>query len=207
VVKRAKSSHQLGPQSTHTRPGLPWRVEMCRIGDLKPAVRNPRTHSEDQITLIVNSMIRYGFVVPAVVDRHNRIVAGHARYEAAGRAGLQWIPIIRLSDLSENELRAYALADNQIATKAGWNRELLAIELSELQIALPELGLDLGITGFDPGEVDAILEDFREGGIGGADDLPDPTEEPVVSRTGDLFLLGAHRLLVGTRATAVHMAN
>jgi hypothetical protein len=178
------------------------------VGSLKPAARNPRTHSDSQIELIANSLLRFGVVSPVVVDHRNRIVAGHARWAAAKRLGLKWLPVIRLSNLSEDELRAYALADNQLATRSGWNRELLAIELAELQVTLPEIGLDLGITGFEPGEVDAILEDFSDGATSNADDLPKLTGEPAVSRSGDVFVLGQHRLLVGdARGAAAFVAT
>jgi ParB-like chromosome segregation protein Spo0J len=92
-------------------------------------------------------MRRFGVVNPAIVDHSDRIVAGHARAEAAKMLDLKQIPVIRLSHLNETEIRAYMLADNKLAEKAGWDREKLAIELEELQIALPEIGLDIGITG------------------------------------------------------------
>ena len=107
------------------RPGLPWPIEMKRPADLKPALRNARTHTERQIDPVANSMLRFGVVNPVVIDRRDRIVAGHARWDAARRLNLKWIPVIRLEDLSDDELRAYALADNQIATKAGWNRRVI----------------------------------------------------------------------------------
>ena len=185
------------------RPGLPWSIEMKRPADLKPALRNARTHTERQIDTVASSMLQFGVVNPVVIDRRDRIVAGHARWDAARRINLKWIPVIRLENLSDDKLRAYALADNQIATKAGWNRELLAIELTEIQIALPDL--DIGVTGFDPGEIDALLEDFQDGVADPADELPDFSNEPPVSRSGDLFVMGGHRLLVGdARDGAAH---
>ena len=142
-------------------------------------------------------MLRFGVINPLIVDDRGRIAAGHARAEAAKLLGLRQVPVIRLSHLSETEIRAYLLADNKLAEKAGWDRELLAIELEELQIALPEIGLDIGITGFDPGEIDTIMLDFGEGQANPADEIPDLEGEPVVARKGDLFVLGRHRLLVG----------
>ena len=91
-------------------------------------------------------MARFGVINPVVADEHGQIVAGHARVEAARLLGLKQIPVIRLSHLSETEIRAYMLADNKLAEKAGWNREILAIELEELQVALPEIDVDVGIT-------------------------------------------------------------
>jgi ParB-like nuclease domain len=146
---------------------LPWPVEMLSPRSLRPAQRNARTHSKKQIRQIAESFRRFGVINPVIVDDHSRIAAGHARVEAAKLLGLKHVPVIRLSHLNETEIRAYMLADNKLAEKAGWDRETLAVELGELQIALPEIGLDLEITGFDPGEVDSIMVDFAE-------DRPDP---------------------------------
>jgi ParB-like chromosome segregation protein Spo0J len=168
---------------------------MLALSSLKPAPRNARTHSKKQIRGIADSMLRFGIVNPVIVDGHGRIVAGHARAEAARLLGLKQVPVIRLSHLSETELRAYTLADNKLAEKAGWDRETLALELEELQIALPELGLDVGITGFDPGEVDSIMLDLEDR-ANPADQIPD-FESETASQKGDVFVLGRHRILVG----------
>src|SRR6266404_2218049 len=138
-------------------PELPWPVEMLSPHGLRPAHRNARTHSKKQIRQIADSIERFGVISPIIADDRGRIVAGHARAEAAKLLGLKHIPVIRLAHLSETEIRAYMLADNKLAEKAGWDREILATELGELQIALPEIDLDLAITGFDPAEVDAIM--------------------------------------------------
>jgi hypothetical protein len=169
---------------------------MLSIKRLRPAPRNARTHSKKQIREIADSMVRFGVTNPILVDQHNRIVAGHARIEAAKLLELRQVPVIRLSDLNETEIRAYMLADNKLAEKAGWDRELLALEFEELQVALPEIGLDLGITGFEPQEVDSALLDFAEAQNSPADDIPGLNAE-VVARKGDLFVLGRHRILVG----------
>jgi DNA modification methylase len=172
-------------------------IEMLSPGSLRPAERNARTHSNKQIRQIADSMVRFGAINPVITDELGIIVAGHARVEAAKLLGLKQIPVIRLSHLNETEIRAYMLADNKLAEKAGWNRELLAVELQELQINLPELGLDVGITGFDPGEIDAIMLDFAEGQSNPADQVPDVEPGVIVAQTGDLYILGRHRLLVG----------
>ena len=164
---------------------------------MKPAKRNARTHNEAQIDLLANSILHFGVIRPVVIDDRNRIVAGHGVWEAAKKLGLKRIPVIRVSHLSETQLRAYALADNQLATKSGWDRELLSIELNDLQLALPEIGLDLSITGFDPGEIDSVFEDFGDGAANPADEIPELEDGPAVSQIGDLFVLGRHRLLVG----------
>jgi DNA modification methylase len=172
------------------------QIEMMPLRTLKKSPRNSRTHSKRQIEQIANSINRFGFITPIVVDRRNRIVAGHGRAEAAESIGLKAVPIIRVTDLSEIELRAYALADNRIAESAGWNKELLAVEVGELQVALPEIGLDLSITGFEPGELDAVLTDFSDNRMDPADEILEVTQ-PAIAKQGDLFILGNHRLIVG----------
>jgi DNA modification methylase len=178
-------------------PELPWRVEMVSVDQLRPAKRNARTHSKKQIREIANSMLRFGVMNPAIVDKHDRLVAGHARTDAAKLLGLTKIPVIRAVHLSDPEIRAYALADNKLASKAGWDREILALELGELQAILPELDLEIGITGFEPGEVDSITLDHAETLAGPADQIPDANDRAAVTRKGDLFAMGNHRLLVG----------
>jgi ParB-like nuclease domain len=182
-------------EKTDERAGA-RQIEMIPLRSLKKSPRNARTHSKSQIEQIANSINRFGFITPIVVDRQNRIRAGHGRAEAAELIGLKTVPIIRLTDLSEIELRAYALADNRIAESAGWNKELLAVEIHELQIALPEIGLDLSITGFEPGEVDAVLTDFSDNRMDPADVIPEVTQS-AIAKQGDLFILGNHRLIVG----------
>jgi len=139
---------------------------------LRAPRRNARTHSKKQIRAIADSMSRFGVINPIIADEHGCIVAGHARAEAAKLLGLRRVPVIRVSHLSEAEIRAYMLADNKLAEKAGWDRELLAIEFEELQMALPEFGLDLDSTGFEPGEIDAIVHDFTDGRVNPADVVP-----------------------------------
>jgi DNA modification methylase len=178
-------------------PKLPWPIEMLPPRSPWPAERNARTHSKKQVRQIAESMMRFGVTNPLIADDHGRIVAGHARAEAAKLLGLKQIPVIRLSHLNETEIRAYMLADNKLAEKAGWNREMLAVELEELQIALPEIGLDVGITGFEPGKIDSIMLDFGEDRANPAEQIPDLEDELVIARSGDLFILGRHRLLVG----------
>ena len=171
-------------------------IEMLPPDSLKRAARNARTHSKKQVRQIADSILQFGMINPAVVDDRGRIVAGHARVEAAKLIGLKTMPVIRVTHLSETKLRAYALADNKLPEKAGWDRELLSIELSELQIALPQIALDVGITGFEPVEVDSIISDFEETKPNPLDQLPDIPATPV-SKLGDLFNLGKHRLIAG----------
>ena len=139
-----------------------------------------------------------------VVDNLGRLVAGHARCEAASLSGLTHIPAIRLSNLSPAELRAYALADNKLAEKAGWDRSLLAIEIQQLSKELPAIGLDISITGFEAVEIDGLLGDFVNRKPDPADQLPEICKEPV-SRRGDLWQLGRHRLLCGDARAAADL--
>lgn len=172
------------------------QIEMVPLKSLKKTARNARTHSKKQIEQIANSIVRFGFITPIVVDSRNGIRAGFGRAQAAELIGLKIVPVIRVTDLSDTELRAFMLADNRIAEGAGWDKELLAIELDDLQIALPEVGLDLSITGFEPGQVDSIISDFGESQLDRAEDIPD-IEQIATANPGDLFQLGNHRLLVG----------
>jgi DNA modification methylase len=173
-----------------------WPEEILPLSSVKPAKRNARTHSKKQIRQIADCIEQFGFINPLIVDEHGQIIAGHARWEAAKLLGMKFISAIRLSNFSESEIRAYMLADNKLAAMAGWDREMLAIEFEELQIALPQIGLELGITGFDPAEVDSIMADFGQDHTNPADQMPD-LDDAVVAQQGDLFVLGQHRLAVG----------
>jgi ParB-like chromosome segregation protein Spo0J len=163
---------------------------------LMPAQRNARTHSKKQIRQIAASIERFGVINPLVADDHGRIVAGHARAEAAKLLGLKHVPVIRLSHLSETEIRAYILADNKLAEKAGWDRELLTIEICELTELLPAEGLDVSLTGFDIPEIDLLLADMASSKREPEDVVP-PLPRIAVTQRGDLWQLGKHRLLCG----------
>src|SRR6056297_479163 len=170
--------------------GQDLKIEHRPVGELVPYARNARTHSEAQVALIAGSIREYGFTNPVLVDGESGIIAGHGRVMAARTLGLATVPVIELAHLSEAQKRAYILADNRLAEAAGWDRELLAIEAGELE----GLGVDLASLGFDAGEIDALLRsgetDARE------DEVPEPPNEPV-SRPGDLWVLGRHRLICG----------
>jgi DNA modification methylase len=170
---------------------------MMPVGQIKPADRNARTHPRRQIQQLADSIKRFGTINPIIIDDGGRLVAGHARHEAAKLLRLTHVPAIRLSHLSPAELRAYALADNKLAEKAGWDRPLLAVEIDQLSQELHEIGLDIGITGFEPFEIDALLGDLGGEAPDPADEVIEPRKGPAVAHAGDLFLLGEHRLLVG----------
>jgi 16S rRNA G966 N2-methylase RsmD len=179
--------------SAHIRP-----VSAVALEHIKPHPRNPRTHSRKQIRQIAASIEAFGFASPVLIDEHGTLLAGHGRLEAAKLLALKTIPAIVVDGLSEARKRALLLVDNRIAQNAGWNRERLAEEFLTLPELLLENGLDITVTGFEPAEIDAVLTDFEDDGSDPLDDLdPALLSGPVVTRTGDLWQLGPHRLLCG----------
>ena len=173
-------------------PHLSDRLEHTLVAALKPARRNARTHSKAQIHQIADSIERFGFTNPILIDAEGRVLAGHGRLAAARQLGMEHVPTLCLAHLSEAERRAYVLTDNKLAEKAGWDRELLALELGELGGLLEIEGLDLAITGFETAEIDTLLGDFGAPEQEPEDVLPEPG--PPVVATGDLWILGKHRL-------------
>ena len=172
------------------------KIEYIPVRELRPYTNNARTHSKKQIQQIANSIAKFGFCNPVLIDDAKQIIAGHGRVEAAKVLGIDAVPTCRLSHLSEADKRAYILADNKLAEKAGWDRELLAIELE----GLIEIDVDIEVTGFEMAEIDLILEEAREAratASGPEDEVPDCSPGPAVTQTGDLWLLGTHRLLCG----------
>jgi DNA modification methylase len=171
-------------------------IRMTAIGALKPNARNARTHSKKQVCQIADSIQAFGFLVPVLVDENGLIVAGHGRYEAARLLGLETVPAIEVTGLSEAKRRALALADNKVAANAGWDRARLAIELPELAELLVLDGLDIAVTGFAAVEIDQLVVDFEEDN---REDKLDPAwaNAVVVTKPGDLWQLGSHRLLCG----------
>src|SRR5467141_3147943 len=163
---------------------------------LRPYPSNARTHSRKQIKLIADSIKRFGFINPIIVTDDFEVVAGHGRLESAKSLGMQLVPVVAISSLSEADKKAIRIADNRIAELSHWDRDILAIEyqgLHDLQFD------DIEITGFSLGEIDTILDEASEKkpvGPGPEDDLP-PVAAAPVSRKGDLWILGSHRLLCG----------
>jgi DNA modification methylase len=165
---------------------------------LKPNPRNARTHSKKQIRQIAESILAFGFVVPIVVDENSTILLGHGRLAAAIDLDLNEVPVIVLEGLSEAKKRALLLADNKITENAGWDRKRLHIELPELAELLVEEGLDISITGFAPVEIDQIAIDFEEGISDPADTVESEwLAASAVSKPGDIWKLGEHRLMCG----------
>jgi DNA modification methylase len=171
------------------------KIEYTSVRELRPHPNNARTHSKKQIRQIANSIAQFGFCNPVLVDDAKQIIAGHGRVEAAKLVGIEVVPTVRLAHLSEADKRAYVLADNKLAEKAGWDRKLLAIELQ----GLIELDVDIELTGFEMAEIDLLFGEAREvnSASGPEDTVPEPSPAPAVSQTGDLWLLGSHRLLCG----------
>lgn len=172
------------------------KIENTALRELRRHPNNARTHSRKQIKQIAKSIDKFGFCNPVLVDDANQIIAGRGRVDAANLLGLETVPTCRLSHLSEAEKRAYILADNRLAELAGWDKEILAIELQ----GLIELDVDVELTGFEMAEIDLILEEAREASnvaSGPEDAAPEPLPGPAVSQPGDLWRLGVHRLLCG----------
>jgi ParB-like nuclease domain len=166
------------------------------INELTPCPRNARTHSRKQLRQIANSIERFGFTNPVLIDDHGLIFAGHGRVEAAKLLGLKQVPTLTLSHLSPAERRAYMIADNKLALNAGWDPDLLAQELQELI----DIEFDMDLTGFSLAEIDVVLDDAREASPDTRDapeDAMPPPSDVVVTQRGDLWKLGEHYLLCG----------
>src|SRR5215471_9649263 len=172
------------------------KIDHTPVRELQPYPNNARTHSRKQIRQIANSIKKFGFCNPVLIDDDMQIIAGHGRVEAAKLLGIDAVPTCRLSHLSEADKRAYILADNKLAEKAGWDKQLLAIELQ----GLIDLDVEIELTGFEMPEIDLILEDASEANgtpSGSEDDLPQCPSAPAVTRVGELWVLGRHRLRCG----------
>jgi DNA modification methylase len=182
-----------------------WPIKMVPPGNLKQASRNPRTHPKKQIEQIVASIRQFGFTNPPLADEDLNIIGGHARAVGAERVGLRAIPVIIVAGLSDPEKRALALADNKIAERGGWLRSDLAAELSELAPLLEDSGLGIELTGFEAAEVDTLMGDL-------IDLEGEPPDEPLlateaVSRSGDFWVLGAHRILCGDATSSLDVGK
>lgn len=181
-------------------------IEYQPLSALKLRPSYPRTHSEKQIEQIANAIGRFGFTNPILVGKDNAVVAGVGRYRAAAKLGLSQVPTVRLADMSEAELRAYVIADNKLAENAGWDRKLLALELQYLS----DLGLedlDLTITGFELPEIDVIIGELSApGSQDRADTVTGPSQGPAITRAGDVWQLGEHRLICGDSTFAATYA-
>ncbi|CDG04238.1 site-specific DNA-methyltransferase [Lactococcus lactis] len=168
------------------------RFEKVDIEKLVPYARNARTHSKEQVKQIQASMREFGFINPVIVDKDYNLIAGHGRILAAKEEGIKQVPCVFVEHLTEAQKRAYILADNRLAMNAGWDDEMLAVELSDLQSEY----FDLDLLGFDTEELDKLLngnDDVQDDDF----DVDEELEKPAFSKTGDLWLLGRHRLVCG----------
>jgi hypothetical protein len=165
--------------------------KLIPTADLIPYARNSRTHSEAQVTKIASSIKEFGFINPVVTDGKNGIVAGHGRVLAASKLGLKEVPCVEASHLTEAQKRAYVIADNRMALDAGWDAEMLKVELGDLDAA----GFDLSLTGFDLGELENFLAEPTEG-LTDEDAVPDVPAVPVTV-LGDVWVMGKHRVMCG----------
>ena len=179
------------------------QIEYLALDALIPYARNSRTHSDEQVAQIAASIRELGFTNPVLIDSDGGIIAGHGRVMAARKLGLADVPCIRLAHLSEAQKRAYIIADNKLALNAGWDESLLAIELRDLE----DLGYDTGLTGFDSKEIDALLagRDATPEGATGADETP-PLQAEAITKPGDVWLLGKHRIMCGDSTDAGSVA-
>jgi len=168
--------------------------------ELIPYARNSRTHSQDQVQQIASSIKEFGFTNPVLIDEQSTIIAGHGRVMAANKLGLQEVPTITLAGLTETQRKAYIIADNRIALNAGWDDEMLRLEIADLK----EVDFDLDLLGFDDEEIAALEVEEVEGQTD-PDDVPEPTADPV-SVLGDIWTLGNHRLMCGD-STSIDAVN
>jgi DNA modification methylase len=166
------------------------KIALRKISDIRPYEKNPR-HNDAAVAAVAASIKEFGFRQPIVVDDDGVIIVGHTRWKAAVHLGLEKVPVHVATGLSAEQIRAYRIADNQTASIATWDEELLPLELAELQAA----NFDLGLLGFDEDELAGYLSDVKEGACD-PDEVPEPPDE-ATTQAGDLWLLGDHRLLCG----------
>ncbi len=172
----------------------PIKLEYRAVDALIPYARNAKQHSDAQVAQIAASIREFGWGAPILIDGQNNVIAGHGRLLAARKLGLLEVPVVPMEHLTDTQRRALILADNKIGENASWEDELLGIELSELKDA----GFDLGLTGFSTEEWEALIagEEQTKDGLTDDDAVPEVSENPI-SKPGDLWILGEHKLLCG----------
>ena len=167
-------------------------IEYKHVDDLIPYINNSRTHSDEQVTQVAASIKEFGFTNPILVDENNGIIAGHGRLMAAKKLKLEQVPTITLAGLSDAQRKAYVIADNKLALNAGWDLELLKVEIDELK----DLDFDIDLLGFNADELADLIPEIETLADGKEDEVPEPPVDPVTKR-GDIWLLGNHRLMCG----------
>lgn len=169
-----------------------------RVSDLSIDPNNPRSHSDKQIAQISESIRAFGFNVPVLIDSKSRVVAGHGRLKACHLLGIENVPTIMLENLTEVQARAFMIADNRLTENASWDDRLLAEQLKRLSEV--ELDFSLEAIGFEMGEIDVMIEGLQPHEAVGedvADQIPETVVAPQVTKSGDIWLLGRHRVLCG----------
>ncbi len=172
-------------------------LEFIPPNRLRPWALNARIHSKKQLRQIADSIRTFGFTNPVLIDEDGTILAGHGRVAAAKMIGLETVPCLRIANMTAAQKRAYVIADNKLALNAGWDEEILAIELEGLLAT--DLDFDIDVTGFSIPEIDSLIEGLtpEEAGDPIEDALPAHDDGPTVTRTGDLWHLGPHRVICG----------
>lgn len=182
-------------------PSTRLKVEYRKVADLIPYARNARTHSDEQVSRIAGSIQEFGWTNPILVDGTNGILAGRGRLAAARKLGMSEVPVIELAGLSKTQKRAYILADNKLALDAGWDDELLKVELEELKLE----GVELDDIGFSSEELDDLLT-VDDSDDSDEPDIPEPKPDPV-SKRGDVWTLGVHRVMCGDSCSATDISK
>lgn len=178
-------------------------IEQVTIEKLIPYAKNSRTHSDAQVAQIAASIKEFGFVNPVLIDEQDGIIAGHGRVMAARKLGIDEVPCIRLAHLTENQKRAYVIADNKLALNAGWDEEMLKLEIKDLEAS----DFDISLLGFDAEELENIMDEpEKTEGLTEDDEVPEPPAQPVTS-LGDIWLLGKHRLMCGDSCSVSDMES
>jgi hypothetical protein len=168
------------------------QIKIVPVEKLIPYVKNSRTHSDGQVAQIAASIKEFGWTNPILVDGESGVIAGHGRLLAARKLGQKEVPVIELAHMTESQKRAYVIADNQLAMNAGWDTTLLSLELADLK----EQGFEMDVLGFDPKELDKLLEPEQVDGLTDEDAVPEAPVEPK-TKLGDIYQLGNHRLMCG----------
>lgn len=181
------------PRIKMTKPTQrPMQIEMRPVGSLVPYVNNSRTHSDAQVAKIAASIREFGWTNPVLVDGKNGIIAGHGRVMAARVLGLEEVPVIELAHMTEAQKRAYVIADNKLAELAGWDKDLLSLELGALKLD----GFDIDLIGFDAIELATLTPPDPKDGLTDEDEAPALPSMPTTVAS-DVWLLGDHRLMCG----------
>ncbi len=171
---------------------MEYDLHRKRVADLFPYINNSRTHSDEQVNQVAASIAEFGFTNPVLIDESGMLIAGHGRIMAAKKLGMEEVPCIVLDGLTKAQKKAYVIADNKLALNAGWDNDLLRVELE----GLDELGFDLDLLGFSDEELSLLLEPEQVDGLTDEDAVPDVPEQPI-SVLGDIWQLGDHRLMCG----------